>query len=306
MYILFFIILVFLTFFFVYKDEGVPAFLFHNTPTNFEELLKVIQRSKVHTYTFDEVYDLHLQHLSVKVDSCLLTFDDGYKDNYFIAFPLLKQYKAKATIFINTASIGHDPEYLNWNQIQEMYKSGLVDFELHSHRHAAVFVDNKVIRSANEVDLKDWNLQYLYRNELKLGDPIFKTRSAYSERALKFEEPFYQSRDLSAIRFETDEEAFERISEDINLNKGLIESNLKKKVHFFCWPWGHRSEFGKQIIKKAGIIGFLSTKKGTNPRKINMDHIQRIEHRNYTVFKFWITLKVCQNLFLGRIYQLLS
>ncbi len=306
MYILLFIILVFLIFFFIYKDEGVPTFLFHNTPTNFEELLKVLQRSKVHTYTFDEVYDLHLQQLPVKVDSCLLTFDDGYKDNYFIAFPLLKQYKAKATIFINTASIGHDPEYLNWNQIREMYKSGLVDFELHSHRHAAVFMDTKVIRTANEDDLKDWNLQYLYRNELKLGDPIFKTRSAYSERAVKFEEPFYQNRDLSAIRFETDDEAFERISEDVNLNKGLIESNLKKEVHFFCWPWGHRSEFGKQIIKKAGIIGFLSTKKGTNPRKINMDHIQRIEHRNYTVFKFWVTLKVCQNLFLGRIYQLLS
>ncbi|NWJ51611.1 MAG: polysaccharide deacetylase family protein [Bacteroidetes bacterium] len=295
-----------MSFFFVYKDEGVPAFLFHNTPTNFEELLKVIQRSKVHTYTFDEIYDLHLQHLPVKVDSCLLTFDDGYKDNYFIAFPLLKQYKIKATIFINTASIGHDPDYLTWNQIQEMYKSGLVDFELHSHRHAAVFVDTKVVRTATEDDLKDWNLQYLYRNELKLGDPIFKTRSAYSERAVKFEESFYHNRDLSAIRFETDDEAFIRISEDIDLNKGLIESNLKKAVHFFCWPWGHRSEFGKQIIKKAGIIGFLSTRKGTNPRKINMEHIQRIEHRNYTTFKFWITLKVCQNLFLGRIYQILS
>lgn len=239
MYIVLFFILVFLIFFFIYKDEGVPAFLFHNTPTNFEELLEVIQRSKVHTYTFDEIYDLHLQHLPLKVDSCLLTFDEGYKDNYFIAFPLLKQYKAKATIFINTASIEHNPDYLNWNQIREMYKSGLIDFELN-------------------------------------------------------------------IQFKPNDETFERISEDINLNKELIQLNLNKEAHFFCWPLERRSEFGKRIIRKTGIIGFLSTKKGTNPRKINMGHIQRIEYRNYTVFKFWITLKVCQNLFLGRIYQMLS
>lgn len=306
MYIGLFFILIFLIFFFVYKNEGVPAFLFHNTPINFEELLKVIKRSKVHTYTFDEVYDLHLQHLPLKVNSCLLTFDDGYMDNYFIAFPLLKQYKVKATIFVNTASIDRDPDYLKWDQILEMYKSGLVGFELHSHRHAAAFIGAKVIRAATADDLKDWNLQYLYRNELKLGDPIFETRSAYSERAIRFEDSFYRNRDLSAIRFETDEEASERILEDINLNKNLVESNLKKEVYFFCWPWGHRSEFGKHIIKKTGIIGFVSTRKGTNPRKINMEHIQRIEHRNYTAFKFWITMKVCQNLFLGRIYQILS
>lgn len=306
MYIFLFFILVFAVFFFVYKDEGVVSFLFHQTPANFEDLLKVIQRSKVHTYTFQEVYDLHQQHLAVKVDSCLLTFDDGYVDNYFIAFPLLKQYKAKATIFINTASIDRDPDYLNWNQIREMYKSGLVDFELHSHRHAAVFTDTKILRGATEDDLKDWNLQYLYQGGLTLGDPIFKTRSAYSERAVHFDEAFYQHRDLSGIRMETDDEAFERITEDIMLNKTLIESNLQKEAHFFCWPWGHRSEFGKQIIKQSGIIGFVSTKKGTNPRKINMEHIQRIEHRNYTTVKFWLTLKMCQNLFLGRIYQIFS
>ncbi len=306
MHTLLFIILVFSIIFFVYKDEGVPAFLFHNTPTNFEELLKVIEKTKVHTYRFNEIYDLYLQHIHVKENSCLLTFDDGYVDNYLIAFPLLKKYKIKATIFINTASIGHNPVYLNWNQIQEMYKSGLVDFELHSHRHASVFIDTKVIRSATEADLKDENLQYLYRNELKLGDPIFKTRSGYSERAIRFEDQFYLNRDLSAIRFETDEEAVERITEDVSLNKELIESHLNKEAHFFCWPYGHRSEFGKQIIKKTGIVGFVSTKKGTNPRRINLECILRIEHRNYTAFKFWLTLKMCQNLFLGRIYQILS
>jgi peptidoglycan/xylan/chitin deacetylase (PgdA/CDA1 family) len=306
MYIVLFCILIFLILIFIYKDEGVPAFLFHNTPTNFEDFLKILQQSKVNTYKFSEIYDLHLQQLPLKTNSCLLTFDDGYADNYFIAFSLLKKYKANATIFINTASIGQHPDYLNWNQIQEMYKSGLIDFELHSHRHAAVFTNTEVIRTATEDDLKNRELQYLYRGELTMGDPIFKSRSAYSERAIRLEDQFYLKRDLSAIRLETDDEAFDRITEDISLNKKLIESNLNKETHFFCWPWGHQSEFGKQIIKKSGVIGFVSTKKGTNPRKINMEHILRIEHRNYTVFKFWITLKICQNLFLGRIYQKLS
>ena len=38
--------------------------------------------------------------------SLLITFDDGYKDNYDIAFPILKHYRAKAVFFVATSIIG--------------------------------------------------------------------------------------------------------------------------------------------------------------------------------------------------------
>lgn len=61
----------------------------------------------------------------------LLTFDDGYLDNYTELFPLLQKYNAKATIFAITKSIGVHHLYFTWEQAREMADSGLV--EIHSH-----------------------------------------------------------------------------------------------------------------------------------------------------------------------------
>lgn len=306
LYLLLFVVLVFLVLFFVFSNEGVPVFIFHNTPAGFETYLKMLKSAKVHTYTFSEIYEIHNQGLHLQTNSCILTFDDGYVDNFYYAFPLLKRFKLKATIFINTLYIDYDPDYITWDQIKQMHESGLVDFELHSHRHMSVFTDNKPIRYAGEDDLKNKELQYLYHNGLKKGDPVFTTRSAYCEKGVVLTESFLKNRDISAIRFETDEEAEQRITEDVALNKALIKRHLGKDANFFCWPWGHHSEFGKSVIRKLGIKGFVTTRKGSNSRKFNLDHIYRIEHRVYTPLKFWITLKACQNLFIGRIYQIFS
>lgn len=306
MYFLFFLLIVFLILLFVYIDEGVPVFLFHATPVGFESYLKMLKSAKVNTYTLSEVYDINNQGLRLHSNSCLLTFDDGYADNYYNAFPTLKRFKIKATIFINTLYIDNDPDYLTWEQIKEMHESGLVDFELHSHRHMPVFIDTNVIRQADEKDVNDKNLQYLYQNDLKKRDPIFKTRSAYSMKGIVLTDAFFEKRDISTIRYETDDDAAKRITEDIALNKTLIEQHLGNEARFFCWPWGHHSEFGKSVIRKSGILGFVTTCKGSNSRIFKMEHILRIEHRVYTPLKFWITLKACQNLFIGRIYQLLS
>jgi hypothetical protein len=47
----------------------------------------------------------------------VLTFDDGYRDNYTNAFTLLKKYRVKATLFVITGAVGR-PNYLTWAQIE--------------------------------------------------------------------------------------------------------------------------------------------------------------------------------------------
>ena len=62
----------------------------------------------------------------------ILTFDDGYEDNYKNAYPILKKYKLKATIFMVSGYIG-SPGFLNENEMKEM--SDVVSFQSHTDSH---------------------------------------------------------------------------------------------------------------------------------------------------------------------------
>lgn len=58
-----------------------------------------------------------LQHLDnghpIPKDAVVLTFDDGYRDNYELAFPILQQYRVSATIFLTTSFLNQ--EDVLWN-----------------------------------------------------------------------------------------------------------------------------------------------------------------------------------------------
>lgn len=71
------------------------------------------------------------------ISGCVvLTFNDGYKSLYVELFPLLKEYKLPATVFLSVelldttvqTSDGHTFTTLNPTEIKEMQESGLVEF----------------------------------------------------------------------------------------------------------------------------------------------------------------------------------
>ncbi|XGU47012.1 IS30 family transposase [Fusobacterium necrophorum subsp. funduliforme] len=137
-------------------------------PELLEQHLLWLSQKGYHTMTLSEYIGEGAPKKTV-----LLTLDDGYYDNYKYVFPLLKKYNMKATIFLNTLYISEDrkqeeeiqengianqkailqyvetgcgesAQYMTWREIREMYESGLVDFQAHSHKHMAVFADNKL------------------------------------------------------------------------------------------------------------------------------------------------------------------
>lgn len=64
----------------------------------------------------------------------LLTFDDGYESNYTLAFPILREYGAKAAISLITSRIDERANgFLTWDECREMAKSGLVEFASHTN-----------------------------------------------------------------------------------------------------------------------------------------------------------------------------
>ncbi len=72
----------------------------------------------------------------------LITFDDGYRSNYTLAFPLLQKYQAKAAVALMAYMPDNWAEaFLSWDMCREMNASGLV--EIGSHGFAIHNLDER-------------------------------------------------------------------------------------------------------------------------------------------------------------------
>ncbi|MCJ7691048.1 MAG: polysaccharide deacetylase family protein, partial [Clostridiaceae bacterium] len=91
-----------------HNDKGIPVLMYHaigyekgNTARvpkeNFKEQMKYLKDNGYVTLTLDEAYDFFSNNKPIPEKSVVLTFDDGYVDNYVEALPILKEFGFKAT-----------------------------------------------------------------------------------------------------------------------------------------------------------------------------------------------------------------
>jgi peptidoglycan/xylan/chitin deacetylase (PgdA/CDA1 family) len=97
-----------------------------------------LDRLKAEGYTAISLYQL-LAYLTqgapLPEKPVVLTFDDGYRDNYENAFPLLRERGMPATFFVVTDFIDEQrPLYLSWDMAREMLAAGM-SIESHSRNH---------------------------------------------------------------------------------------------------------------------------------------------------------------------------
>lgn len=105
-----------------------PASGMNMPPQKFEQLLKYLV-GKRSTFCFVSELDQYQGQRNIVA----LSFDDGFLDNYQYAYPLLKKYQAKATIFLATQITGIDK--LNPEHIHEMANSKIIEFGAHTQHH---------------------------------------------------------------------------------------------------------------------------------------------------------------------------
>jgi len=103
------------------------------TPTNFEDQIKILKENDYRTMKLADLADPEKKEISrimaANEKPIVLTFDDGYRDAYTQAFPVLQKYEFIGTFFIVRGFIGRR-NYLMKNQIEEMEKAGM---EIGSH-----------------------------------------------------------------------------------------------------------------------------------------------------------------------------
>lgn len=146
-----------------YKRYEMPIIMYHRvvdspdevgvhgtyvTKELFKKHMQVLKDNGYRTVTFKELAEDHL--LTKRFDKgnkfVVLTFDDGYEDNYRVMFPILKEFGAKAVIFLLSESKynewdvnnPHNPEkrfdLMSEEQVKEMAAYG-VEFGAHTKTH---------------------------------------------------------------------------------------------------------------------------------------------------------------------------
>jgi peptidoglycan/xylan/chitin deacetylase (PgdA/CDA1 family) len=163
------------------KQVRVPILMYHYVRTNpiasdlvgadlsvnpqsFAREMLMITRSGMHTITLDDLYAALTQGHELPSHPVILTFDDGYEDFYTDAFPVLQALQMKATSFIITGKAGWKG-YMTWDQMRDIERSGLVQFESHTATHVEL---NTISPSKAEQELIDSKSVL----ETELGKPV--------------------------------------------------------------------------------------------------------------------------------------
>lgn len=106
------------------------------SPDQFKAHMEYLSTEGYTTLTFDIVNDILKGVQTIPEKPVVLTFDDGYIDFYYNAYPILVQFGQKATVFVPTGLVGTDA-YLTWEMIGQMQAQG-IDFQSHGVRHVSL------------------------------------------------------------------------------------------------------------------------------------------------------------------------
>ena len=105
--------------------------------SEFEAQMAWLEENGYKTITASELADALEGKGALPEHPVLITFDDGYIDNYQCAFPILKKHQMKAIIFLISDYISMYPNYLTWEQLFEMQAAG-IEFGSHTLDHTVL------------------------------------------------------------------------------------------------------------------------------------------------------------------------
>jgi peptidoglycan/xylan/chitin deacetylase (PgdA/CDA1 family) len=109
------------------------------TPAAFEAQMQELKNKNISVIPMQDFLAWRRGEKAIPSKSAIITFDDGWKSQHEVAWPILKKFNYPVTLFIYTEGIkpGHfsGGESMSWEQLAEMRDAG-VDIQGHTATHS--------------------------------------------------------------------------------------------------------------------------------------------------------------------------
>jgi len=220
----------------------------------------------------------------------VITFDDGFKDNYLNAYPILKKYNVPATTFLLTGRIedGEAPWFIKFRYMfMKTTKSHLkisfndvsFDLSMKSNIEKKTASTKIMLYMQKLPDEQRLELLDIIDKELKVDDytEIEDTMLTWdeikemSDNKIEFGAHTMNHPILSRI-------SFSKAEEEITKSKIIIEEKLGKQVSTFAYPFGKNDQYNDdtiKILKKLSFDCSVTTESGPTNHKSDLFEISR-------------------------------
>ena len=248
----------------------------------FRKQMKMLQE-RYNIISLEDAVSLLGKKKPLEKDYIVITFDDGYMDNYKNAFPALKECNLPSTIFLAT-------DYINSNRLLWTDEVGMLLEEKWD-----VFLQTELFQTLKDIGISD-NKAILINEIISILKKMDEdTRNAIIAR---LKENIGHSVEMDALML-----TWEQIREmmaggisfgghtmshrfltmltpsvkeiEISKSKDIVEQNLKERVLCFAYPDGRFDEECKDIAQKCGFYGACSMITGDNMPGCNLFALKR-------------------------------
>ncbi len=224
------------------------------TPKAFRKDLEWLRDAGYQTVVVQDLLNYVEEGVPLPEKPVMITFDDGYYNNYLNAFPILKEMGMKAVISIivsetdKYSELQEDREnysHLTWEQIREMMDSGLIEFQNHSyglHKNGKQAARKGIGKKPGE---STEAYQQAIREDVEKGQARFVEMTGYAPIAFTY--PFGT---VSEDSYPVLEELGFRATLDAQgkLFRLTGDPACLRRIPRYNRPWGKTAQ---QIIEKA-------------------------------------------------------
>ena len=235
------------------------------SPQEFERQIAYFCRN-YEILSLDAIAQYVHQQKTLPKKAVAITFDDGYRDNYYNAYPILKKYGVPATIFLTVGHIERDNLFwwdkisyaIHHAQVTQLDIKELGSYSLHSNADKAM-ATSSVVKRLKQIPEAEKNsivesIMALCLTEIPDGlakrlilswDQV----KEMSNTGISFGAHTINHPNLTRV-------PLEQARQEILESKKILEERLGQKIRSFSYPNGKTGDYNETVVKRVERAGF--------------------------------------------------